>query len=349
MTVKAAQLRAKDLRGAAKFKWCVATGFITLFLLAILSVLVGQVNLSLGDIFAYLQGHGDYKALSAGLIFFEVRLPRTLLAILIGGSLGLAGAALQGYLRNPLAEPGIIGVSGGAALGAVLVIYTGIAAHFAPALPVAGLVGAALAALLIQMLAGKGGSSVTLILAGVAITSFTGAMTSLALNLAPSPYAALEIVFWLMGSLEDRSFQHFWLALPFILAGWFCLIWTSRGLDGLSLGPDTARSLGVHLGRMQALIIFGTALCVGAATASAGMIGFVGLVVPHLLRPLAGQMPSRLLPLSLLGGANLLLLADIFIRILPLERELNMGVVTAMIGAPFFLVLILKMRRGELS
>lgn len=349
MSISQKHLQDLDMRGEKKYRLTLFCLIVCVLILSLGSLMVGQVGLGLDDLFSALSGATEPNSISASLIFFEVRLPRTLLALLIGGSLGLSGAALQGYLRNPLAEPGIIGVSGGAALGAVMVLYTGLSATFVPALPLGGLAGAALAALIVQLLAGRGSSSVTLILAGVAITSFTGAMTSLALNLSPSPYAALEIIFWLMGSLEDRSLGHVWLALPFILAGWVCLIFTSRSLDSLSLGEEAARSLGVNMGVMKSLIIFGTALCVGASTAMAGMIGFIGLVVPHILRPLAGQVPSRLLLLSLLGGAILLLMADMFIRSLSLSRELNIGVVTAIIGAPFFLLLIQKIRRGELS
>ena len=279
------------------------------------------------------------------LIVVELRLPRTLLAILIGGGLALSGAALQGFLRNPLGEPGIFGISGAAALGAVLALYGGLTTLFPLALPLAGLAGAALAVGLVLLLAGRQASTLGLVLAGVAVSALSGALTSLALNLAPSPFAVLEIVFWLLGSLADRSLDHLWLAGPFILAGGLLLLLLGRTLDGLSLGEDTAQSLGLPLGRARLLLLAGAGLVVGAATAIAGAIGFVGLVVPHLLRPLCGPLPSRLLPASALGGAVLLLWADIATRLFPPITELKLGVVTALLGAPFFLWLVVKLRR----
>ncbi len=275
------------------------------------------------------------------LIVREVRLPRALLGMTIGATLGLAGAALQGFLRNPLAEPGLIGVSAAAALGAVLAFYSGLAAQFALALPLGGMAGAALAALLVQLLAGRGGT-LALILAGIAVTSFAAALTSLALNLAPNPFAALEIVFWLMGSLADRSFEHVWLATPFMALGWLLLLTLGRPLDALTLGEEAAETLGFALAGVRWRLVLGTALSVGAATSVAGAIGFVGLLVPHLLRPLVGHRPSTLLPASALGGAALTLAADVAVRVLSPERELKLGVLTALLGAPFFLVLVLR-------
>ena len=184
----------------------------------------------------------------------------------------------------------------------------------------------------------------TLILAGVAISSLSGALTSLALNLSPNPFASLEIVFWLLGSITDRSMSDVTLVAPFILVGWVLLMMSGRSLDVLSLGEETALSLGVHLRGTRYLIIVGTAISVGAATAVSGVIGFVGLIVPHLLRPLVGHRPSRLLPASALGGALLLLTADILVRLITPEAELKLGVVTALVGAPFFLYLIARTR-----
>ncbi len=279
------------------------------------------------------------------IVMREIRLPRAILGALVGASLGLSGAAMQGYLRNPLAEPGLIGVSGSAALGAVIALHTGAAAAFALALPLAALAGAAIAVVLILVLAGPRGSSMTLILAGIAISALAGALTALVLNLSPNPFAASEIMFWLMGSLADRSFTHVWLALPFILAGWVALLSTTRGLDALTLGEDAAQSLGIRLDRLRLLLIGGTAAAVGAATAVAGAIGFVGLVVPHILRPFVGARPALLLPASALGGATLLLLADIAVRVVLPGRDLQLGVLTALVGAPLFLHLIFKTRR----
>ena len=280
----------------------------------------------------------------AALILGEIRLPRALLAVTIGASLGLAGAALQGLLRNPLADPGIIGVSSSAALGVVLVLYFGIGRLAVWTLPAAGMVGAGAAVAGILLLAGRGSSILTVILAGVAVNAFAGALTSLAINLAPSPFAIVEIVFWLLGSLADRSFEHVWLALPPTLLGWLLLLSTRRGLDALTLGEDAAASLGARLGRVRLVVVVGTACCVGAGVAVAGAIGFVGLVVPHLLRPLVGHEPGRLLVPSALGGALLLLAADTAIRAGTAGAELKLGVVTALIGAPFFLHLIVRTR-----
>lgn len=280
----------------------------------------------------------------AALILGEIRLPRALLAVTIGASLGLAGAALQGLLRNPLADPGIIGVSSSAALGVVLVLYFGIGRLAVWTLPAAGMVGAGAAVAGILLLAGRGSSILTVILAGVAVNAFAGALTSLAINLAPSPFAIVEIVFWLLGSLADRSFEHVWLALPPTLLGWLLLLSTRRGLDALTLGEDAAASLGARLERVRLVVVVGTACCIGAGVAVAGAIGFVGLVVPHLLRPLVGHEPGRLLVPSALGGALLLLAADTAIRAGTAGAELKLGVVTALIGAPFFLHLIVRTR-----
>jgi len=282
------------------------------------------------------------------LVMREIRLPRALLALLIGGSLGLAGAAMQGYLRNPLADPGLIGVSGSAALGAVLAIQTGLAAAFALGLPLAALAGALIGVFLVLVLAGPGGSSLTLILAGIAISALAGAFTSLVLNLSPNPFAANEIVFWMMGSLADRSMTHLWIALPLIVIGAAMLATLSRGLDALTLGEDAAEAMGIGLRRLRLTLIFGTAAVVGASTAVAGAIGFVGLVVPHLLRPLVGAQPGRLLWASAFGGAAMLLAADIAVRIVLPARDLKLGVVTALVGAPLFLQLIYRTRRNGL-
>jgi iron complex transport system permease protein len=285
---------------------------------------------------------------AAWLIFAEIRLPRAILGALIGASLGLAGAALQGYLRNPLAEPGLLGVSGGASLGAVVAIHSGATAAFALALPLGGLIGAGIATLAVLLLAGERSGPITLILAGVAIASLTGALTTLALNLSPNPFAAVEMVFWMLGSLNDRSLVHVWIAAPLMLAGIALLLMLGRDLDALALGEDTAATLGVDLRTLRLKVVAGTALAVGAATAVAGTIGFVGLVVPHLLRPTVGAEPGRLLAASALGGGILVLVADVVLRLLSPVGDLRLGVLTALIGAPFFLWLVVK-TRAELA
>ncbi len=315
---------------------------ITVAVLFVASLAVGPAAVGVESLGKFLTGRAGE---AERIIIVEVRLPRALLAVLIGGALGLAGAVLQGYLRNPLAEPGLIGVSASGAFGAVLTLYTGIASAFALALPLGGILGAAMGVVAVQILAGRDTSAFTLILSGIAVTSFAGALTALALNLAPSPFAALEIVFWMMGSLADRSLNHVALAAPFIALGAGILLTTGRALDALTLGEDTAVTLGVDGTSLRRKIIAGTALAIGAATAVAGAIGFVGLVVPHLLRPLTGHRPAALLVTSALGGAALTLAADIAVRALSAGAEIKLGVVTALIGAPFFLWLVLSARR----
>lgn len=326
----------------ARFTALIAVLAITVALLFVLSLLTGPAATGFADALAGL--FSDDRGTLA-LIMREIRLPRTILALAVGVTLGLSGAALQGFLRNPLAEPGLLGISASASLGAVLAIHTGLAAAFALALPLAALVGAFCAVLVVQALAGLSGNNLTIILAGVAVSSFAGAMTSLALNLSPNPFAALEIVFWMLGSLTDRSMQHVWLSLPIMAIGWVMLASLARPLDVLTLGEQSASSIGVNMGRVRFLAVFGTAASVGAATAVSGAIGFIGLVVPHILRPLVGARPSRLLPASALGGAALLLAADIAVRLIAPQRDLKLGVLTAMIGAPFFLWLVYRYRR----
>ncbi len=281
------------------------------------------------------------------LIVRDIRLPRAVLAVMVGASLGSAGAALQGLLRNPLSEPGIIGISGGAALGAVAAFYSGLAAGAYWILPASGMLGALLAVAAIQVLAGRGADILTVILAGVAINSLSGALTTLILNLSPNPFAAYEIYFWLLGSLANRNIEHLLLALPFMMLGWILLFSTRRALDVLALGEDTAMSLGINLPRTRAWIVAGSALAVGAAVSVSGVIGFVGLVVPHLLRPWVGHRPGALIVPSAVGGAALTLAADLGTRFPLAGGELKLGVVTALIGAPFFLRLVLQSRVAQ--
>jgi len=316
---------------------------LALLVLLFLTALLAGGGRSLWSLL--LPGASSTDAIST-LILTEIRLPRAILGALVGAVLGLSGAAMQGLLRNPLADPGLIGVSSTAALGAVLVFYFGLAGLSPWLLPMGGLAGALLATVLLYALAGRDASVLTLILAGLALSTLASALTSLALNFAPSPYAALEIVFWILGSLSNRSFSHVWLALPFILMGGALLLSTRRALDALTLGEDTAKTLGINLGRVRFCVIVGTALGVGAAVAVTGVIGFVGLMVPHLLRPIASHRPSVLMPLSALGGASLVLAADIVVRLLSGQQDLKLGVVTALVGGPFFILLLVKTRRA---
>jgi iron complex transport system permease protein len=308
------------------------------------SLLIGPAALGLREsLSALLSGEGGPVV----LVMQEIRLPRAILGLCVGAVLGLSGAAMQGFLRNPLAEPGLVGVSSAAALGAVISLQTGLAATVALALPLSALAGAAASVLLVLWMAGPRGGALSLILAGIAISALAGALTSLILNLSPNPFAAMEIVYWMMGSLADRSMTHVWLAVPFMAAGGAMLLMTGRSLDALTLGEDAARSLGIDLLRLRLLIVLGTAAAVGASVAVAGAIGFVGLVVPHLLRPLCGGRPSRLLLASALGGAAMLLASDIAVRIIAPDQDLKLGVLTALVGAPFFLHLLWRMRGIE--
>ncbi len=280
----------------------------------------------------------------ARLIFWELRVPRLLLALLVGAALGLAGAVLQGLTRNPLAEPGLLGVSSGAALGAVIAIYTGLGASWALAVPVLGLGGALLGTMLTLTL-GAGGGVLGLILAGAAVSGLLLAGTALVLNLAPNPYAAYEISHWMMGSLADRGWDQLQLAAPFIVLGIAILMGTGRALDALSLGELQAASLGVDLRRLRWQVLAGTALAVGAATSVTGTIGFIGLLAPHLVRAATGYEPRRSLAPAALCGASLLLAADLATRLLPLQQELKLGVLTGLVGSPFFIWLVWRMKR----
>lgn len=321
----------------------VALGLVVA-LLFLASLLVGPAGLGLGEsLQALFTGRGE----AVVLVMREIRLPRAILGGLIGAVLGLSGAAMQGFLRNPLAEPGLIGVSATASLGAVLALQSGLAAAFGLALPLAALTGAGVSVVLILGLAGPRGGALALILAGIAISALAGAATSLVLNLSPNPFAAMEIVYWMMGSLADRSMVHVWLAAPLMVAGMAALLTLGRGLDALTLGEDAAQAMGVRLPRLRWTLVLGTALSVGAAVSVAGAVGLVGLVVPHVLRPLVGAMPSRLLPASALGGAAMVLAADIAVRVVAPDQDLKLGVLTALVGAPFFLHLIWQLRKVE--
>ncbi|MCW0198999.1 iron ABC transporter permease [Sphingopyxis sp.] len=309
---------------------------------AIASLRFGPVDLSIARLVAAATGHGDRIAT---IILLDLRLPRTLLALAVGAILGLAGAALQGYLRNPLAEPSVLGTSNAAALGGVAALYFGFAQMHPAALPLLSIGGALLSLALLFALAGRSESPLTLILAGIAVGTLAVAGTSLALNLSPNPFAAMEIMTWLLGSLENRSFQHVWIALPCVATGMAMLLWNGRALDALTLGEDAARALGVDVGRMRLRLLAGTAIGVGGAVAVSGAIGFVGLIVPHLIRPFTDRSPSAILLPSAIGGAALLTLADLGVRIIPTTNELKLGVVTAFLGVPVFLVHLMREKR----
>ncbi len=279
------------------------------------------------------------------LILAELRLPRAVLAVLLGAGLGASGAAMQGYLRNPLADPGLFGIAPGAALGAVLSFWTGWAST-GWALPAFALAGAAGAMFLLTLIAGRQGGVVLFTLAGMMIASLAGALMSLAISLSPTPFAMSEIVTWLMGALTDRSWREVWIAAPLTLVGIAVLQMAGRGLDALTLGEAAARSLGLDPRRLQLLLVLGVGLTVGGGVAVAGIIGFVGLMVPHFVRPFTDGRPSRLILPSALAGALLVLVADCLCRVLPLAGgELRLGIALSLLGAPFFLHLLLRLRR----
>jgi iron complex transport system permease protein len=279
------------------------------------------------------------------LIIAELRLPRTVLALIIGAALGMSGAAMQGYLRNPLADPGLFGISSSAAFGATLSLYFGYTAS-AFLLPAFALFGAALAMLTLALLTGRSGSPLLFALAGMILSSITTSLTSLTISLAPTPFAASQIITWLLGALTDRSWDDVRVALPVVVVGTLLLAFTARSLDALTLGEHAARSMGVDQRRLQWLIVLGVGLCVGASVAAAGVIGFVGLVVPHIVRPFVGGRPSAILLPSALGGALLMLLADSLVRLAPTVSEVRLGIAMSMLGGPFFLVMLTRMRRA---
>ena len=308
---------------------------IALVLVSGLSLLAGKVWIALAELIA-----GDDR----WPIIAELRLPRVVLALLIGGGLGMAGAAMQGYLRNPLADPGLFGVSATAALGAVISIFFGLAAT-PMVLSGFALAGAALAVLLLSAIAGQSGSVIVFTLAGVVISSLAGALTALVISLAPTPFATGQIVNWLMGALTDRSWDDVMLAAPLIVVGMAVIASAGSALDALTLGEAAARTLGMRPAVLQAQIVIGIGLVVGASVAASGIIGFVGLIVPHLIRPLTNRRPSAVLLPSALAGALLLLVADSAVRAAPTVSELRLGIAMSLLGAPFFLALLLKMRR----
>lgn len=311
-------------------------------LAALASLGLGTVSLAPDRVIAALLGKGD---MIASTIVLELRMPRMLLGLLVGAMLGLAGAALQGFLRNPLAEPSVLGASNAAALGAVIALYFGIAELHPALLPLLAIAAAMIALVLLFGLSGQSESALTLILAGIAIATLAGAGISLALNLSPNPFAAMEIMNWLLGSLENRSSQHVWIALPCIVVGSALLLWDARALDALTLGEDGARALGINLRAVRWRLLVGVAIGVGGAVAVSGSIGFIGLIVPHIIRPFTDRSPSAILWPSAIGGALLLTLSDLGVRMIPATNELKLGVVTAFLGIPVFLVHLMRERR----
>jgi iron complex transport system permease protein len=306
-------------------------------ILTVLSIAVGRVTLT-WDVWS------AQDAVSRAILI-ELRLPRAILGVLVGASLGLAGAAMQGYLRNALAEPGTLGIAAISALGAVLSIFFNIAGLHPWVLPICGVLGGVGGMVILFVLSGRTASALTLVLSGIILSALAIAGISLALSLSPSPWAAQEIVRWMLGGLTDRSFDELTIAAPLIIVGCAAVLGCRRPLDALTLGENGARSLGIDLNRAQSQLAIGIGLIVGGSTAVTGVIGFVGLIVPHLMRPLVGSRPGALLVPSAIGGAALVLAGDIVVRLLPGGSELELGVVMSLIGAPFFFVLLHSMRR----
>ena len=309
----------------------------------VLSLSTGSVEVDvLNGLMDYLYSVDSPSALIIG----EIRLPRTLLALIVGAALGLTGAALQGLLRNPLADPSLIGVSQGAALGAAAIFYFDVWAFMGSlATPVAGLTGAAITLMALIGLSGSISRPGIIIMAGLALSTLTGALLAVVLNFAPNPYAMQELVFWLLGSVSQRGMDHLTVLLPAFILGFIIIYSQRRLLLGLSLGEKVADSMGLRVTRGSRFIILGAALLIGSAVAVAGNIGFIGLLVPHLLRRFVNYRPDKLLIPSALFGAVLVCAADVVVRYMPPQRELKLGVLTALIGAPFFIYLVWKERQ----
>ncbi len=350
-----------SLRGVRHLSVSVRLGIGAAILLVLL-IVVGLVSLSLGPVDIPVS-HVAWVALSSigidvpevarteQLVIDQIRLPRIVVGASVGIALGIAGATMQGLFRNPMADPGIIGVSAGGALGAVVAIATGATALFLLALPVFAFVGAIGAALLVYAIAVLGGrmSMASLLLAGVAINAFLGAVVTAIILFLPDNEALREVLFWLAGGLDSRSWEHVKIASPLILGSAAILLLMSRDLNLLMLGDDEARSMGVHVGRTRVLLLTTAALATGAAVAVSGTIAFVGLVIPHMLRLLMGPDNRVLIPLSALGGAVFVLVADTVARTIIQPAEFRLGVLTAFVGAPFFIFLLIRNKRQVYS
>ena len=306
--------------------------------------LLGSMPMPADRVLAAFVGSGDT---ADQLVIWQIRLPRALAAYLVGAALGLSGAALQGLLRNPLAEPGVLGVSASASLSATFSLYYGLAAFSPWVLPLAAILGALAGTALIAVAAIRTRSVVTLILIGVGLSSFAGAAMSLLMNLAPNPFSLSDMVNWMLGSVANRSFSEIGLTVPFLFCGAAILLAARRGLSALTLGEEAASGVGLNLRNQRVLTVLGAGLATGGAVALAGAIGFVGIVAPHIIRPFVRHDPARsLIPSALLAGL-ILVLADIGVRLLPTASELKLGVVAALIGAPAFVWIAMQRRTGH--
>lgn len=324
-------------------QWSLCGGLLLLLsALMLASLNFGYVDISQAQLLKAVFGLSDEPT---NLIVQQLRLPRLILAVMVGMSLGASGAVLQGLLHNPLAEPGTLGITGAASLGAVIAIYFGFVATAPLTLPIFAMIGAGAATILLLTVARDSGRTLTLILMGVGIGGISVALISLAMNLSPNPWAVSEISMWLLGSVRDRTFDQVVLAAPFVAIGLLMLLACAPSLDMLALGEDSARTLGLSLGKLRFLAISGTSLAVGAGVAVSGSVGFVGLMMPHLIRPLVGHLPSRLILPSAIGGGALVLAADIVVRLIAVGPELQLGVLTSLLGTPFFLYLVISLRK----
>jgi len=322
-------------------RWLTPALMVACMLTIFAACLIGSTPLSIGRVIAAFLGGAD-----AGdqLVVWSIRLPRAIAAFLVGAALGLSGAALQGLLRNPLAEPGVLGVSASSSLAATFALYYGLAAMSPWVLPVFAILGALAATALLALAAIRTRSVVTLILIGVGLSSFSGAVMSLLMNLAPNPFSLSDMINWMLGSVANRSFNEIVLALPFMIAGAAILLGTGRGLSALTLGEEAAAGVGLNLRNQRIYTVLGAGLATGASVALAGAIGFVGIVAPHVIRPFVDHDPERsLVPSALLAGL-ILVLADIGVRLLPTVSELKLGVVAALIGAPAFVWIAMQRR-----
>jgi iron complex transport system permease protein len=281
------------------------------------------------------------------LVIEQLRLPRIIVGALVGMALGVAGATMQGLFRNPMADPGIIGVSAGGALGAVAAIALGISGMFYQALSLFAFLGAMTAAFLVYGIATVGGrfSMSTLLLSGVAVSAFFGAIVSAIMVMVPSNEALREILFWLTGGLDSRSWEHVRLAAPPILGGVAVIVVLARDLNLLMIGDDEAKSMGVRVGLIRPGLLAASSLITGVAVAVSGTIAFVGLVVPHMLRLVVGPDHRVLIPLSAIGGALFMVIADTIARTVVQPAEFRVGIITAFVGAPFFIFLLIRNKR----
>jgi iron complex transport system permease protein len=318
---------------------------------ALLSVGLGALRIAPDQVIAIVAAHagidlGIPYGLDQDAVLWSIRLPRVVLGVLVGGGLAIAGAALQGVFRNPLADPGLIGVSSGASLGAVSAIVIGIAAAGSHTLPLLAFAGGVVATLVVYAVARFDGRTevVTLLLTGLAVNALCGAAVGYLLFSADDQQLR-GVVFWSLGSLGGATWPLVLAALPFVALAALVLPLLARSLNLLLLGEREAKHLGVEVERARLLVIVLAALATGAAVAVAGIVGFVGLIVPHLVRLLAGPDHRVLLPASGLLGAALLLFADLFARTVAAPAELPLGVVTSLLGAPFFLWLLRRTRR----